>query len=124
MNLLICLFILVLSACASEVKNEKINSPVFTEDKNKTDSPVQLISQDQKIDQDYKAKDIVVVKQILPLNSKVEKTYTVEIGDTLQKISQKLYGTTRKWPHLFELNKENLKNADTLSPDIVIVVEE
>ncbi len=31
-------------------------------------------------------------------------TYTVQKGDTLQKISQKTYGTTKKWPQIMKAN--------------------
>lgn len=35
-------------------------------------------------------------------------TYTVERGDTLQIISQKLYGTTKRWKEIFLLNEDKL----------------
>ncbi len=31
-------------------------------------------------------------------------TYVVQKGDTLQKISQKTYGTTKKWPAIMKAN--------------------
>ena len=42
--------------------------------------------------------------------------YTVEKNDTLQKISKKFYGTTKKWPKIFEANKELLKSPDRVYP--------
>lgn len=44
------------------------------------------------------------------------KTYTVQRGDTLQKISQKMYGTTKSWQRIFDANKSKLKK-----PDMVVV---
>jgi len=41
-------------------------------------------------------------------------TYTVKRGDTLQKISYKLYGTTKRWKKLYEVNKEILKSPDMI----------
>ena len=41
-------------------------------------------------------------------------TYTVERNDTLQKISQKVYGTANKWKIIFESNKEQLKTPDRI----------
>ena len=38
--------------------------------------------------------------------------YKVEKGDTLQKISQKFYGTTKKWPQVYGANKDTLKGPD------------
>lgn len=35
-------------------------------------------------------------------------TYTVVGGDTLQIISQKLYGTTKRWKEIFLLNEDKL----------------
>ncbi len=40
--------------------------------------------------------------------------YTVQENDTLQKISHKFYGTTRKWNFLYEANKDVLKSPDRL----------
>lgn len=51
--------------------------------------------------------------------TKVEK-YTVQKGDTLQKISQKFYGTTKKWNSIFEYNKNLLKAPDKIYPGQVI----
>jgi nucleoid-associated protein YgaU len=51
----------------------------------------------------------------------VEK-YTVQKGDTLQKISQKFYGTTKKWNKIYEANKETLKGPNKIYPGQVIDV--
>lgn len=40
--------------------------------------------------------------------------YTVQENDTLQKISHKFYGTTKKWNFLYETNKDVLKSPDRL----------
>jgi nucleoid-associated protein YgaU len=42
--------------------------------------------------------------------------YTIQKNDTLQKISQKFYGTTKKWNSIFQANKDRLKNANRLIP--------
>lgn len=39
-------------------------------------------------------------------------TYEVKLGDTLQKISQKEYGTWKKWRVIYEANKDKLKIPD------------
>lgn len=46
--------------------------------------------------------------------------YTVQKGDTLQKISQKFYGTTRKWNKIFEANSGVLKAPNKIYPGQVI----
>lgn len=40
------------------------------------------------------------------------QSYTIQKGDTLQKISKKFYGTTKKWNFLYEANKDILKSPD------------
>ncbi|MFA7677645.1 MAG: LysM peptidoglycan-binding domain-containing protein [Candidatus Omnitrophota bacterium] len=44
------------------------------------------------------------------------ETYTVQKNDTLQKISKRFYGTTKKWKMLFEANRDTLKSPDRLYP--------
>jgi nucleoid-associated protein YgaU len=43
----------------------------------------------------------------------IEK-YTVKKNDTLQKISKKFYGTTKKWTKIYEANKDILKGPNKL----------
>ncbi len=45
----------------------------------------------------------------------IEK-YTVGKGDTLQKISKKFYGTTKKWNKIFEANKDKLRAPNKIYP--------
>jgi nucleoid-associated protein YgaU len=54
-----------------------------------------------------------------PLN--IEK-YTVQKNDTLQKISQKFYGTTRKWNKIYEANKNVLRSPNNIYPGQVIKI--
>lgn len=56
-----------------------------------------------------------------PAKQKFER-YTVRKGDTLQKISQKLYGTTKKWTKIYEANKDRLKAPDKIYPGQVLNV--
>ncbi|MFA5114737.1 MAG: LysM peptidoglycan-binding domain-containing protein [Candidatus Omnitrophota bacterium] len=48
--------------------------------------------------------------------------YTVGKGDTLQKISQKFYGTTKKWQKIYQANRGALKGPDKIYPGQVINV--
>jgi LysM repeat protein len=56
------------------------------------------------------------------VEEKVYEEYIVEKGDTLQKISQKFYGTTRKWQMLYDENKDVLKGPDKVYPGMKIRV--
>ncbi|MCX5701405.1 MAG: LysM peptidoglycan-binding domain-containing protein [Candidatus Omnitrophica bacterium] len=40
--------------------------------------------------------------------------YTVQKGDTLQKISKKMYGTTKKWNTIYEANTNTLKGPNKI----------
>lgn len=42
--------------------------------------------------------------------------YTVGKNDTLQKISKKFYGTTKKWTKIYDANKDVLSGPDKLYP--------
>ena len=48
-------------------------------------------------------------------NQTFEK-YTVGKNDTLQKISRKFYGTTKKWMKIYEANRDVLSTPDKLYP--------
>jgi nucleoid-associated protein YgaU len=50
------------------------------------------------------------------------KTYTVQRGDTLQKISQKIYGTTKNWQKIFDANKSKLKKPDMIVVGMVLQI--
>src|SRR6476659_203023 len=46
----------------------------------------------------------------------VERTYTVVAGDTLSKIAKREYGDAAKWHHIYEANKDAIKNPDLIYP--------
>lgn len=48
-----------------------------------------------------------------PVEMSFEK-YTVAKNDTLQKISKKFYGTTKRWTKIYEANKDILRGPDKL----------
>ncbi|MBL7091858.1 MAG: LysM peptidoglycan-binding domain-containing protein [Candidatus Omnitrophica bacterium] len=52
------------------------------------------------------------------------RTYKVRKGDTLQKISRRFYGTTKKWALLYKANKDELKSPDSVYPGQVLVIPE
>ncbi len=58
---------------------------------------------------------------IEPAETVIEK-YTVQKDDTLQKISEKFYGTTKKWNEIYKANRNILKNPDTLSVGQVLSI--
>lgn len=50
------------------------------------------------------------------------RIYTIKKNDTLQKISKKFYGTTRKWPLIYEENKDVIKDPDKIYPGLKIKI--
>jgi nucleoid-associated protein YgaU len=44
------------------------------------------------------------------------RTYTVQAGDTLSKISQQFYGNSTNYMQIFEANRDQLKNPDQIRP--------
>lgn len=46
-----------------------------------------------------------------PSSPRSGKTYLVQKGDTLQKISQKFYGTTRQWRKIYDANRAKIKGG-------------
>lgn len=61
----------------------------------------------------YVSESIPAAAEIAPVEQALEK-YTVQKDDTLQKISLKLYGTTKKWVKIYDLNKDSLKAPDKI----------
>lgn len=49
-------------------------------------------------------------------------TYKVQKNETLQKISMKLFGTTKKWKNIYDANKDTLKSPDKIRPGMVIKI--
>ena len=51
------------------------------------------------------------------------KSYKVQKGDTLGRVSQRVYGTTRHWKRLLEANKRLLKGKpERLKPGMTLAV--
>ncbi|MDO8603354.1 MAG: LysM peptidoglycan-binding domain-containing protein [Candidatus Omnitrophota bacterium] len=55
-------------------------------------------------------------------NDASKEYYVVQKGDTLQKISQKFFGTTQKWAGIYEANKHILKSPDRIRPGQKIII--
>jgi LysM repeat protein len=57
------------------------------------------------------------------LTSRDERTlqsYTVEKGDSLSKIAQKVYGKASLWRQIYEANQDNIKDPDLIYPGQVL----
>lgn len=50
------------------------------------------------------------------------RTYTVEKGDSLSKIAQRVYGRADRWTLIFEANRDKISDPDRIYPGQVLVV--
>ncbi|MGA0333423.1 MAG: LysM peptidoglycan-binding domain-containing protein [Kiritimatiellia bacterium] len=50
------------------------------------------------------------------------RTYTVQRGDTLSRISQKMYGEASKWRMIYDANREKIPNQNALRLGTVLVI--
>jgi nucleoid-associated protein YgaU len=57
-----------------------------------------------------------------PAAAKKQQTYTVQKGDSLSKISQKVYGSTKYWKRIVDANKDKLGKSQTLKPGMVLSI--
>jgi nucleoid-associated protein YgaU len=51
-----------------------------------------------------------------------KQTYTVQKGDSLSKISQKFYGSTKKWKKIVDANKDKLGHSQVLKPGMKLTI--
>lgn len=58
----------------------------------------------------------VIADSVSDTQEPLMQAYKVQKGDTLQKISQKYYGTTKKWTKIYDANKEALKGPNKIYP--------
>jgi nucleoid-associated protein YgaU len=45
---------------------------------------------------------------------KKEETYVVQPGDSLSKIAKEILGDAARWPEIFELNKDQIKDPNLI----------
>ncbi len=50
------------------------------------------------------------------------QTYTVQAGDTLSRVSRRVYGTPSRWAEIFEANRDQLPSPDALKPGQVLKI--
>ena len=52
------------------------------------------------------------------------RTYTVQAGDTLSKISKEFYGDANSYMKIFQANREHLDNPNEIKPGQKLVIPE
>jgi nucleoid-associated protein YgaU len=67
------------------------------------------------------AQEISQPEAVIPVTVQAQE-YKVQENDTLQRISQKFYGTMHKWNKIYEANKDRLKGPDKIKPGQVLKI--
>lgn len=49
-----------------------------------------------------------------------DRTYTVESGDSLSAIAERMYGSANEWRKIFEANRDQIDNPDLIHPGQVL----
>jgi nucleoid-associated protein YgaU len=57
-----------------------------------------------------------------PTSTPAARTYTVQAGDNLSKISKQFYGDANKYMKIFEANKDKLANPDKVRAGIDLII--
>jgi nucleoid-associated protein YgaU len=107
----------------TQVVEVELHSPIKFEKKPKI-RPVETKPFETVEDRSQEGNRGYIVQSITPEIAKVQavafEKYTVQKNDTLQKISKKFYGTTKKWKKLFDANQDVLKSPNKVYPGQVI----
>ena len=107
----------------TQVVELELHSPVKFEKSPKI-KPVETEPIETVEDRSQEGNRGYIVQSITPEIAKAQavafEKYTVQKNDTLQKISKKFYGTTKKWKKIFDANQDVLKSPNKVYPGQVI----
>lgn len=62
------------------------------------------------------------VEKNIPESNDLQRTYTIQSGDSLSKIAKREYGDAQKWNVIYEANRDTIKNPDLIHPGQEIVI--
>ncbi|MBD3246561.1 MAG: LysM peptidoglycan-binding domain-containing protein [Candidatus Omnitrophica bacterium] len=79
------------------------------------DDTIELDRDERDVPGDLDTREVVIPEEMVSADPEYE-IYTVQKNDTLQKISMKFYGTTKKWMKIYDANKDLLKSPDQIYP--------
>ncbi|MFH1692465.1 MAG: LysM peptidoglycan-binding domain-containing protein [Candidatus Omnitrophota bacterium] len=68
----------------------------------------------QEPEDEYLIEEIAVEEKPVAVKETKTVKYTVGKNDTLQKISMKFYGTTKKWKKIYDANSDKMKSPDRI----------
>jgi len=82
----------------------------------------EVIAEEESYVEEAESVEDISLEMQEPAPQQVYQSYIVQKDDTLQKISFKFYGTTRKWKKIYEANKDIIKNPDRVYPGTEIKI--
>lgn len=86
---------------------------------------LQQAIQGKKIREEFKKQELIDDKTAIgllpPFEQKVMMPYYIQRGDTLSEVAEKIYGSSKKWSHLAQINK--IENPDQIFAGEVISYE-
>lgn len=85
----------------------------------KEEAVEQPIATDEAVEQTEE-----IISQELESATTKMRTYQVQKGDTLQKVSHNFYGTTKNWPLLYKANRDKLRGPDEIKPGQILIIPE
>ena len=68
------------------------------------------------------SRELKTQEEVTSVSTLTFEKYTIRENDTLEKISQKFYGTTKKWTKIYQANKDILKSPNRIYPGQVIKI--
>ncbi|MDF3130498.1 LysM peptidoglycan-binding domain-containing protein [Kiritimatiellaeota bacterium B1221] len=86
--------------------------PAWAEEK------LQLLAQIRRLESGQAAPPVVQEEEVTPS----ERIYTVKRGDTLSRISQKMYGEASQWRKIYEANRAKIPNQNALKLGTELVI--
>lgn len=122
----------IVAQASSQTPSDDLNASLTD------DALKQLIDQQQSLDtiaftSDIDRPDSSSTSEIQPAPTPTPKpapqpatgrTYVVQKGDTLSKISQRFYGSTKRWKTIYEANRDKIANINNLKVGTKIVIPE
>ncbi|MDD4955966.1 MAG: LysM peptidoglycan-binding domain-containing protein [Candidatus Omnitrophica bacterium] len=82
----------------------------------------QVMPQPEAVTEEQITEEETMIEEAPEISEKNYEMYTVQKNDTLQKISQKFYGTTKKWKMIYDENRDVLKSPDRVYPGKTIKI--
>lgn len=84
--------------------------------------PIRRLSPSPAVFEELPPVEPVTPRTIEPAPALSPSSYTVQKGDTLEKIAKEVYGDPKRWPSLYEANRGILKSPNHVYPGQVLTI--